>query len=96
MTLFELSSWSLLGAVLGVLVAAFWPTAGLTWIRALAVGAVGAVVGGLVGRTLFVPGASSGEMRVVGPTFLIASIGAVVLTFLARFQLRNRERPRFS
>jgi hypothetical protein len=32
----------------------------------------------------------------VGPTFLIASIGAVVLTFLARFQLRNRERPRFS
>ncbi len=96
MTLFELSSWLLLGAVLGVLVAAFWPTEGLTWIRALAVGAVGAVVGGLVGRILFVPGASSGGMRVVGPAFLIASIGAVVLTFLARFQLRNRERPRFS
>jgi uncharacterized membrane protein YeaQ/YmgE (transglycosylase-associated protein family) len=96
MTIFEISSWLVLGAVLGVLVAAFWPTAGLTWIRALAVGAFGAVVGGLLGRIIFVPGAFSGEMGVVSPAFLVAVIGAVGLVFLARFQLRNRERPRFS
>jgi uncharacterized membrane protein YeaQ/YmgE (transglycosylase-associated protein family) len=96
MTIFEISSWLVLGAVLGVLLAAFWPTEGLTWIRALAVGAFGAVVGGLLGRIIFVPGAFSGEMGAVSPAFLVAVIGAVVLVFLARFQLRNRERPRFS
>jgi uncharacterized membrane protein YeaQ/YmgE (transglycosylase-associated protein family) len=35
-------------------------------------------------------------MGVVSPAFLVAVIGAVVLVFLARFQLRNGERPRFS
>jgi uncharacterized membrane protein YeaQ/YmgE (transglycosylase-associated protein family) len=96
MTIFELLSWLVLGAVLGMLVAAFWPTEGLTWFRALAVGAFGAAVGGLVGRILFVPGPLSGEMRVAGPALVVAGLGAVVLVFLARFQLRNRERPRFS
>ncbi|HZJ56389.1 MAG TPA: hypothetical protein VFD38_19760 [Myxococcaceae bacterium] len=96
MTVFELFSWLLLGAVLGVLVAAFWPTDGLTWIRALGVGVFGAVVGGLVGRILFVPDAFSGRMGVVSPALLVAGLGAVALVLLARFQLRNRERPRFS
>jgi uncharacterized membrane protein YeaQ/YmgE (transglycosylase-associated protein family) len=97
MTIFELLSWLVLGAVLGVLVAAFWPTKGLTWIRAAGVAALGAVVGGLVGRIIFVPGGGfSGEMGVVGPALAVAGLGAVVLVFLARFQLRNRERPRFS
>ena len=96
MTIFEILSWLVLGAVLGVLVAAFWPTEGLGWARGLAVGAFGAVVGGLVGRILFVPGAFSGEMQVVSPALGVAALGAVVLVFFARFQLRNRERPRFS
>ena len=96
MTIFELSSWLAVGAVLGFLVAAFWPTEGLIWIRGVGVGAFGAVVGGLLGRITFAPGAFSGEMGVVSPAFLIAVIGAVVLVFFARFQLRNRERPRFS
>jgi uncharacterized membrane protein YeaQ/YmgE (transglycosylase-associated protein family) len=96
MTVFELLSWIVLGAVLGVLVAAFWPTAGLTWIRALGVGVFGGVVGGLIGRILFAPGPSSGEMAVVSPALLVAGIGAVVLVFVVRFQLRNRERPRFT
>lgn len=96
MTVFELSSWLVLGAVLGVVVAAFWPTEGLTWIRAVGVGVFGAVVGGLIGRILFVPSAFSGELGVVSPALAVAGIGAVVLVFIARFQLRNRERPRFS
>ena len=96
MTIFELSSWLAVGAVLGVLVAKFWPTEGLTWIRGLGVGAFGAVVGGLLGRIIFVARGFSGEMGVVSPAFLIAVIGAVVLVFFVRFQLRNRERPRFS
>jgi hypothetical protein len=93
MTIFEVSSWLVLGAVLGVLVAAFWPTEGLTLVRAIGIGAFGAVVGGLIGRILFVPGASSGELGVVGPALAVAGLGAVVLVFVARFQLRNRERP---
>ena len=96
MTLFEVLSWLVLGAVLGVLVAAFWPTEGLTWIRGLGVGMFGAVVGGLIGRILFVPGAFSGGMQVVSAALLLAGIGAVVVVLIARFQLRNRERPRFS
>ena len=95
MTVFELLSWLVLGAVLGVVVAAFWPTEGLTWIRAVGVGVFGAVVGGLIGRILFV-GPPSGELGVVSPALAVAGIGAVVLVFIARFQLRNRERPRFS
>jgi len=96
MTIFELLSWLFLGAVLGVLVAAFWPTEGLTWIRGLGVGMFGAVVGGFIGRILVIPGAFSGEMQVVSPALLFAGIGAVVVVLIARFQLRNRERPRFS
>jgi uncharacterized membrane protein YeaQ/YmgE (transglycosylase-associated protein family) len=96
MTIFELLSWLVLGAVLGVLVAAFWPTEGLSWVRGLAIGASGAAVGGFVGRILFVPGPFSGQMQVVTPALGVAGLGAVVLVFLARFQLRNRERPRFS
>ena len=93
MTVFELLSWIVPGAVLGVLVAAFWPTEGLTWIRALGVGVFGGVVGGLIGRILFAPGPFSGELAVASPALLVAGIGAVVLVFVARFQLRNRERP---
>ncbi|HVP63215.1 MAG TPA: hypothetical protein VMT11_21855 [Myxococcaceae bacterium] len=96
MTIFELLSWLVLGAVVGVLVAAFWRTEGLTWIRALGIGVFGGVVGGLIGRILFVPGPFSGELGVVAPALLVAGIGAVVTVFIARFQLRNRERPRFS
>jgi uncharacterized membrane protein YeaQ/YmgE (transglycosylase-associated protein family) len=95
MTIFELLSWLFLGAALGVLVAAFWPTVGLTWVRALALGMFGGLIGGLIGRTLFV-GPSSGEMSVVGPALGVAGLGAVVVVLIARFQLRNRERPRFS
>jgi hypothetical protein len=96
MTMFELLCWLVLGGFLGVGVAAFWPTEGLTWMRAVGVGMFGAVVGGLVGRILFVPGTFSGEMGVVSPAVLLAVLGAVVTVFIARFQLRNRERPRFS
>jgi len=35
-------------------------------------------------------------MQVVSPALLFAGIGAVVVVLIARFQLRNRERPRFS
>jgi uncharacterized membrane protein YeaQ/YmgE (transglycosylase-associated protein family) len=96
MTIFELLCWLVFGAFLGVLVAAFWPTEGLTWPRALGVGVFGAVVGGLIGRILFVPGVFSGEASVVIPAVLFPALGAVVTVFIARFQLRNRERPRFS
>ena len=96
MTVFELLCWLVLGGFLGVLVGAFWPTEGLTWPRAAGVGVFGAVVGGLVGRTLFVPGAFSGAMGVVSPALFVAGLGAVVTVFVARFQIRNRERPRFS
>ncbi len=93
MTVFELLSWLVLGAVLGILIAAFWPTQGLTWMRGLAVGMFGAVVGGLIGRILFVPGSSSGEMAVPIPALGVAALGAVVVVLMTRFQLRNRERP---
>ena len=96
MTIFELLSWLALGAVLGVLVVAIWPTEGLSWFRGIGVGMFGAVVGGLIGRILFVPGSSSGEMGVVGPALTVAGIGAVVVVLIARFQLRNRERPHLS
>jgi len=96
MTLFELLCWVVLGSFLGVVVAAFWPTEGLTWTRSLGVGVFGSVVGGLIGRILFVPGAFSGEMAVVGPALLFAGLGAVVTVFIARFQIQNRERPRFT
>jgi len=96
MTIFELLTWLVLGAVLGVLVAAFWRTDGLTFPRALGIGSFGGVVGGLIGRILFAPGPFSGAMEVVGPALLVAGIGSVVTVFIARFQLRNRERPRFS
>ena len=92
MTIFELLSWLVLGGVLGVVVAAFWRTPGLTWVWALEVGMFGAIVGGLIGRILFV-GPSSGEMQVVSPALLVAAIGAVVGVFIVRFQIRNRERP---
>lgn len=96
MTVFELLCWLVLGGFLGVLVGAFWPTEGLTWTRAAGVGVFGSVVGGLVGRILFVPGAFSGVMGVVSPALFVAGLGAVVTVFVARFQIRNRERPRFS
>lgn len=96
MTMFELFCWVVLGAALGVLVAAFWPTEGLTWIRSLGVGVFGAIVGGLIGRIVFVPGAFSGAMGVVSPALVVAGLGAVVTVFIARYQLRNRERPRFT
>jgi hypothetical protein len=96
MTVFELFCWLVLGAVLGVLVAAFWRTEGLTWNRALGVGGFGAVIGGLIGRILFAHGPFSGELGVLSPALLLAGVGAVVTVFIARFQLRNRERPRFS
>lgn len=92
MTIFELLSWLILGGVLGVVVAAFRRTPGLTWAWALEVGMFGAIVGGLIGRILFV-GPSSGEMQVVSPALLVAAIGAVVGVFIVRFQIRNRERP---
>ena len=92
MPIFELLSWLVLGAVLGVLVAAFWPTRGLTWIRGLCVGTFGALVGGLIGRTLFAPKVF-GEIGVLLPTLLVAGLGAMVAVLIDRFQLRNRERP---
>lgn len=96
MTFFELLCWVVLGAVLGVLVAAFWRTEGLTFARSIGVGVFGGVVGGLIGRILFVPGPFSGEMGLVAPALLFSGLGAVVTVFIARFQIQNRERPRFS
>lgn len=96
MTVFEVLSWLVLGGAVGVVVAAFWRTEGLTWLRALAIGVFGGIVGGLIGRILFVPGPFSGEMGMVSPALLFAGLGAVVTVLIARFQLRNRERPRFT
>lgn len=42
MTIFELLTWLVLGAPLGVLVAACWRTEGLTFLRSMGVGALGA------------------------------------------------------
>jgi len=92
MAFFDLVSWLILGAVLGVLVAAFWPTRGLTWTRSLGVGMFGAVVGGLIGRTLFTPNPFR-EIGVLLPTLIVAGLGAVVVVLIDRFQLKNRERP---
>jgi uncharacterized membrane protein YeaQ/YmgE (transglycosylase-associated protein family) len=92
MAIFELLSWLVLGGVLGVVVAAFWRTPGLTWTWAVEVGMFGGIVGGLIGRVLFT-GPSSGEMQVVSPALLVAAIGAVIGVFILRFQIRNRERP---
>ena len=92
MVIFELLAWLVLGAVLGVLVAAFWPTQGLTWVRSLGVGMFGAVVGGLIGRTLFTPNAFR-EIGVLIPTLIVAGLGAVVIVLIDRFYLKNRERP---
>jgi len=94
MTIFEFLTWLVLGAVLGVLVAAFWRTEGLTFLRSIGVGVFGAIVGGLIGRILFVPGPYAGTMGAVTPALLFAGVGAVVTVVLARIQLR-RERPRF-
>jgi uncharacterized membrane protein YeaQ/YmgE (transglycosylase-associated protein family) len=96
MTFFELSSWLVLGAVLGVLVAAFWRTPGLTLATSTGVGVFGAVVGGLIGRTIFAEGPFSGELQIVGPALLTAGLGALVTVMIFRFQLRNRERPRLT
>ena len=96
MTLLEILSWVVVGAVLGVVVAALARTEGLTWIRGLGIGAFGAIVGGLIGRILLAPGASTGEPSGLLATGAFAAIGAVVTVLIARFQLRNRERPRFS
>ena len=96
MTIFELLSWMVLGGVVGVVVAAFWRTPRLTWIWALEVGMFGGVLGGLIGRILFVPGPSSGEMQVASPALLVAAMGAVVAVFIVRSELRNRERPHLS
>ena len=96
MTFFELSSWVVLGAVLGVLVAGFWRTPGLTLINAIGVGVFGSVVGGLIGRTLFMEGPFSGSMELIGPALVTAGLGAVVTVLIFRFQLKNRERPRLS
>ena len=93
MTIFELVIWLVLGCVLGVVVAAFWRTPGLTWTRAVGIGMSGGLLGGLIGRILFVPGPSSGEMQVVSPALLVAATGAVVAVFILRSELRNRERP---
>jgi uncharacterized membrane protein YeaQ/YmgE (transglycosylase-associated protein family) len=93
MAIFELLSWLVLGAVLGILVAAFWPTRGLTWIRGSGVGMFGAVVGGLIGRTLFAPGMFFSEIGVLIPTFIVAGLGAVVVVLIDRFRLQNLERP---
>jgi len=78
------------------LVAAIWRTDGLTFPRALGIGMFGGAVGGLIGRILFVQRPFSGAMAAVSPALLVAGLGAVVTIFIARFQLRNRERPRFS
>lgn len=92
MMIFEALSWLVLGAVLGVLMAAIWPTRGLTWIRGLGVGMFGAVVGGLIGRTLFTP-AAFGEIGVLLPTLIVAALGAMVVVLIERYRLRNLERP---
>jgi uncharacterized membrane protein YeaQ/YmgE (transglycosylase-associated protein family) len=92
MTIFELLSWLVLGAVLGLLVAALWPTPGLTWIRGTGVGIFGAVAGGLIGRILFSP-KEFGEVGVLVPILMVAGLGGGVTVLIDRFQLRNRERP---
>jgi len=94
MTFFVLLGWIVLGGVLGLLAAAVWPVEGLTWARGLGIGAFGAVVGGLIGRILFSPGTL--DATLFGVTLLFAGLGAVVTLAIARFQIRNRERPRFT
>ncbi len=92
MTFFVLLGWIVLGAVLGLLAVALWPTEGLTWARGGGIGAFGGVVGGLIGQILF--GVTEGAL--LGLTLVFAGLGAVVTLAIARFQIRNRERPRFT
>ena len=93
MTFLVLLSGIVLGVILGLLAVALWPTEGLTWARGASIGAFGAVVGGLIGRILYPPGPSDG---VFGVALVFAGLGAAVTLAIARFQLRNRERPRFT
>ncbi|HET6983167.1 MAG TPA: GlsB/YeaQ/YmgE family stress response membrane protein [Myxococcaceae bacterium] len=94
MTTVELLAWLIIGGAVGVLAATFRRTEGVTWTRLLTLSMVGAVVGGLVGRTVFVPDSSTGAESPAA--LMIALLGSVVALLIARAQLRNRERKRFS
>jgi uncharacterized membrane protein YeaQ/YmgE (transglycosylase-associated protein family) len=97
MTTVELLVWLVIGGVVGVLAGTFRRNEGITWTRILTLSMLGAVVGGLIGRTLFVPEAVPGEPAATSPgSVVIASLGALVALLIARFQLRSRERQRFS
>ena len=94
MTTVELLFWLIIGGTVGLLAGTFRRNEGITWTRLLTLSMLGAVVGGLVGRTVFVPDSSTGAESPAA--VVIAGLGSVVALLIARFQLRNRERKRFS
>lgn len=94
MTTVELLFWLIIGGTVGLLAGTFRRNEGITWARLLTLSMLGAVVGGLVGRTVFVPDSSTGAES--SAALVIAGLGSVVALLIARFRLRNRERKRFS
>lgn len=94
MTTVELLSWLIIGGTVGLLAGTFRRNEGITWTRLLTLSMLGAVVGGLVGRTVFVPDSSTGAESPAA--VMIAALGSVVALLIARFQLRNREGKRLS
>jgi uncharacterized membrane protein YeaQ/YmgE (transglycosylase-associated protein family) len=93
MTTVELLAWLIIGGAVGVLAATFRRTEGVTWTRLLTLSMLGAVVGGLMGRTFFAPEAPPGEPATTSPASLvIAGLGALAALLIVRFRLRNRER----
>jgi uncharacterized membrane protein YeaQ/YmgE (transglycosylase-associated protein family) len=94
MTTVELLVWLIIGGAVGLLAANFRRTEGVTRPQVLAVSMLGAVVGGLLGRSFFVPDSSTAAESPA--SLVISGLGALLALLIVRFALRGRERQRFS
>lgn len=86
--------WLIIGGAVGLLAATFRRAEGITPAHVVVVSMLGAIVGGLLGRTLFVPDPSTGAESPAALVF--AGLGALVALLIARFLLRDRPRRRTS
>ena len=88
MTMFALLSWIVVGAVIGAVLATAWKVRGLTFAWGVAVGGVGGVMGGLIARFILPAGSLFDGLALV-----IAVLGAVVASFIARARVQHKDRP---